>query len=136
MFVQPGEHTVIDYSEFWGKAGELLVWLQCGNISCYRRMELVMGATDSIRIRIDPQLKNDLQDFCDRRGTSISQEIRSLLSEKLKKQASALERFDALIANSEQKLNAAGLPEPTIDEINLYVIQVREQRCELLSKAS
>lgn len=95
-----------------------------------------MSATDTIRIRIEPQLKNSLQEYCARRGTTISQEIRDYLNKKLLDQASTLERFDALMLSAEKKLESSGLPAPTMDELNAYIKSIREQRIQGLSKAS
>jgi antitoxin component of RelBE/YafQ-DinJ toxin-antitoxin module len=95
-----------------------------------------MSATDTIRIRLEPQLKNELQEYCAKKGTTISQEIRDFLNSKLQKQATALERFDVIMASAEQKLESSGLPEPTIDELNAYISHVRSERREQISKAS
>jgi antitoxin component of RelBE/YafQ-DinJ toxin-antitoxin module len=97
---------------------------------------ILMGATETIRIRLEPKLKEDLQEYCARRGTTISQEIRDYLKNRLLKQESALDRFDVLLARSEQKLEASGLSAPTMDELNLYIESVRKERIGDLGKAS
>lgn len=87
-----------------------------------------MAATETIRVRVDSQLKRDAARLFAQHGTTVSQAVRGFLIEELAGQASALDEFDAIMASADSAAEASGLPEPTIDDINCYLEAVRGQR--------
>lgn len=87
-----------------------------------------MPATETIRVRIEPDVKNSLTQLYKARGTTISQEVRTFLYEELAQNASALDRFDAIMASADAKLESAGEREVSIDDVVAYVDRVREER--------
>jgi antitoxin component of RelBE/YafQ-DinJ toxin-antitoxin module len=95
-----------------------------------------MPATDTIRIRIEPQLKHGLQERCEQQGTTLSQVIRDFLKAEAARPVTALERFDAIMQGAEQKNASSGVREPDIDEINRYIEDVRAQRLSDMNRAS
>ncbi|MCL2806787.1 MAG: hypothetical protein FWD27_01275 [Coriobacteriia bacterium] len=92
-----------------------------------------MKATDTIRIRIEPTLKQKLQSRCDDRGITLSHLIRDFLTTEANRPVTAAERFDAIMASAASKTGTTGLNEPTIDDINDYIDSIREQRLEAIN---
>lgn len=84
--------------------------------------------TDSIRIRIEPDKKAALADAYRKRSTSISREVRAFLDRELEGLADPLDRFDAIMASADAKLDAYGAPEPTVEDIVSYVEGIRAER--------
>jgi antitoxin component of RelBE/YafQ-DinJ toxin-antitoxin module len=95
-----------------------------------------MPATETIRIRVEPQLKHALQRRCKRDNTTLSQTIRDLLKNEASRPTTALERFDAIMQGSRQKTEASGLREPTIEDINRYIAAIRIERQNDMDKVS
>lgn len=89
-----------------------------------------MAASETIRVRIDPETKKALTKLYEAKGTTVSQAIRSFLAEELKETTSVVERFDALMASAHEKIDALDKPAPTLDEINTYIDKVRTERYE------
>jgi len=87
-----------------------------------------MKATDTIRIRIEPSLKQKLQSLCDERGVTLSQVIRDFLIKEANHPLSVAERYESIMANARTKIEATGLEEPDIDDINSYIEAVRKER--------
>ena len=87
-----------------------------------------MAATETIRIRIDPEVKNSLTHMYARRGTTISQAVRTFLYEELENERTALDRFDAIMTAADAKMESAGEPEVSIDDIVTYIDSVRDER--------
>lgn len=94
-----------------------------------------MAATETIRVRIDPETKELLTQLYKAKGITISQAIRGFLAEELKKEVSSLDRFDAIMASANHKIASTGEPTPTIDDINAYIDHIRTERREELSLA-
>lgn len=92
--------------------------------------------TDSIRIRIEPDKKAALADAYRKRSTSISREVRAFLDRELEGLADPLDRFDAIMASADAKLDAYGAPEPTVEDIVSYVEGIRAERaCSAVARA-
>lgn len=83
---------------------------------------------DMIRVRISSEKKSALNKIYDAKGTTLSEEVRKFLDEQLLAESDALERFDALMDSVDEKLEAYGAPEPTLDDIVSYVDGIRAQR--------
>ncbi|MDR1087949.1 MAG: hypothetical protein LBL23_01540 [Coriobacteriales bacterium] len=99
-------------------------------------METTVSASDTIRIRVEPEMKSEVLAHFARKGTTVSQAVRGFLSEELQIPQSRADRLDALAASAEQKLSASGLAEPTMSEILDYVEEVRQERKADMAKAS
>ena len=54
-------------------------------VTSYNIMKEYKNKEDNIRIRIDSELKNRYQEYCDENGFSISKRIRLLLEKDLEK---------------------------------------------------
>ena len=89
-----------------------------------------MATDDVIRIRIDAEDKKGLTEMYARRGTTISQAVRTFLKGELQTYQSASDAFDAIMVSADQKLAAASLPEPSIEEINEFVSKIRSERAK------
>ena len=87
-----------------------------------------MSATDSIRIRLDPDFKDRVVSMYLRRGTTVSAAVRAFLAEELEAQGSAVDAFDAIMASADAKAQSSSLGEPSIDDIRSYVARVRAER--------
>jgi len=92
-----------------------------------------MNATDTIRIRIEPGLKQKLQKRCDVEGITLSQLIRDFLIKEASLPLTTADRFDAIMENARIKTAATGLAEPSIDDINSYISSIRQQRQEAMT---
>lgn len=85
---------------------------------------------DMIRVRIDGEKKAALNRIYDAKGTTVSEEVRKFLDEQLLAESDALERFDALMGDVDERLDAYAAPEPTIEDIVSYVDGIRAQRAQ------
>ena len=95
-----------------------------------------MTASDVLRIRVDPEFKESVSHMYEQRGTTVSQAVRSFLVEELAAYSSAVDAFDAIMASADAKVEASGMREPTIDELNDYVSRIRAERSGLALAAS
>lgn len=86
--------------------------------------------TETIRIRIEPEKKAALTRLYKQRGTNISQAARDFFDEQLEDMADPLDRFTAIMASVDAKLDAYDAPEPTVDDIVKYVESVRAKRAK------
>lgn len=59
-----------------------------------------------LRIRIEPEKKLALNDLYAKRSTNISKEVRSFLDRELESMSNPLDRFDAIMASADAKLDA------------------------------
>ena len=84
--------------------------------------------TDTVRIRIEPEKKRALEALYAQQGTTISQAVRSFFDDELASCANPLDRFDAIMASADEKVEAYGAPESTVDDIVSFVERVREER--------
>ena len=87
-----------------------------------------MTASETLRIRVEPGFKRDVTRMYEQRGTTVSAAVRTFLADELSSYTSALDAFDSIMASADAKVQAAGLREPTIDEINDYISRVRAER--------
>ena len=87
-----------------------------------------MTASETIRIRVDPDFKEAVTRMYQRRGTTVSQAVRTFLAGELSASADATDAFDAIMASADAKAKASGLGEPTIGEINDYIARARANR--------
>lgn len=86
------------------------------------------GMDDVIRVRIESEKKTALNRVFESKGTTISEEVRRFLDEQLLAESDALDRFDAIMASADERIDAYGAPEPTVDDIVSFVDRIREQR--------
>ncbi len=84
--------------------------------------------TETIRIRIDPRKKVMLTEMYNARGTTISTAVRDFLDSELASAAHPLDRFDAIMASADAKLEAYGAPEPSLEDIVSFVEDARKKR--------
>ena len=87
-----------------------------------------MTASDSIRVRVDPAFKESVTRMCAQRGTTVSAAVRSFLADELAAYSSASDALEAIFDSADRKLEASGLPEPTVDDINGYIADIRAER--------
>ena len=87
-----------------------------------------MAASETLRIRVEPSFKRDVTRMYEQRGTTVSAAVRSFLTDELSSYTAALDAFDSIMSSADDKVQAAGLREPTIDEINDYISGVRAER--------
>ena len=87
-----------------------------------------MAATDMIRVRISPEDKERLTRMYAARGTTISHEVRAFLLSELEKNQDPLAVLDGIAASARRKVQASGLPEPSVDDIVAYVERIRDER--------
>lgn len=87
-----------------------------------------MSASDTIRIRVEPEFKSSVARMYAQRGTTLSAAVRAFLADELAAYSSALDAFDAIMESADAKAESSGLPEPSIDDINDYIARVRTER--------
>ena len=86
-----------------------------------------MKATEVIRFRVTPEEKAMLQQQCQEKGTTMSEEIRTRLGFGAKPQ-SVEEKLDEIFAEIDENIRTCGLPIPSDEEIVAFVNSVREER--------
>ena len=89
-----------------------------------------MTASDTIRVRVDSEFKARVTRMYRERGTTVSHAVRSFLADELAAYSTAADAFDAIMASADVKLEASGIGEPSINEINDYIANVRAERVE------
>lgn len=87
-----------------------------------------MTASDTLRIRVEPEFKKEITRMYEQRGTTVSAAVRAFLADELASYSSALDVFDSIMASADAKTEASGLREPTIDEIRDYIDRARAER--------
>lgn len=95
-----------------------------------------MPATEVIQLRVTPSLKSELEDRCRLQGTSVSEKLRSLVQKELSREQTPLERADAIFAEADERVQAAGLPEPDIAEIAAFCERVKQERAAAIARMS
>ncbi len=95
-----------------------------------------MPATEVIQVRVAPSVKNALEQRCRQQGTSVSKKLRSLVQQELSQEQTPLERADAIFAEADRRTQAAGLPEPGIEEIVAFCEQVKRERASAMAQMS
>lgn len=95
-----------------------------------------MTASDTLRIRVEPEFKRDVSRMYEQRGTTVSQAVRTFLAGELSAYRSSLDAFDAIMASADAKVAASGMREPSIEEINDYIARVRSERADASLAAS
>lgn len=91
-------------------------------------MQAQSSKDEVIRIRIESSKKSLLNQLCEAKGTTISEEVRRFLDEQLLEEDDALKRFDAVMESADDQLDAYGAPEPELDDLVAYVNEIRAQR--------
>lgn len=90
-----------------------------------------MPATSEVmRVVLPPQLKAQFQEKCNRQGQKMSERMRQLVVQDLAQSESPADKLDRILASAEVKNKAAGLPEPTIEDIDEFIAAVRAERIE------
>ena len=87
-----------------------------------------MAASEVIRVRIEPEVKESLSKMYAARGTTISQSVRSFLYGELEREATAPDRFDAIMAAADARLESSGEPDVSLEDIVAFVDGVRDER--------
>lgn len=87
-----------------------------------------MPSTETIQFRVPVQMKEDFAERCERKGITVSEGARDVLEEYLYGPKSPVDELDAIFADADEKLEAAALPEPSIEEVNAYCAKVRSER--------
>ncbi len=95
-----------------------------------------MPATEVIQLRVTPSLKSELEDRCRLQGTSVSEKLRSLVQKELSQEQSPLEEADAIFAAADARTQAAGLPEPSIEEVVAFCDRVKRERAAAIAQMS
>lgn len=89
-----------------------------------------MAASETLRIRVEPGFKEEVTRMYEQRGTTVSAAVRAFLASELASYTAALDTFDSIMASADAKVQASGLREPTIEEINEYVSRIRAERSD------
>ena len=89
-----------------------------------------MTAAEVLRIRVEPEFKDKVVRMYQQRGTTVSHEVRAFLARELAANTSAVSVFDSIMASADEKVQASGYNEPTIDDINDYIARVRAERVD------
>lgn len=96
-----------------------------------------MPATETIQLRIEPSIKQDYERRCKASGQTISQAVRELIVADLYAEQTPLSRLDAIFAAADERREAAGLPEPSVEEIVAFCEHVKKERAsQMLSGIS
>ncbi len=90
-------------------------------------------ATEVIQVRVDATMKRELEELSAKRGVTLSQGIRDILSTELnraktKDKKSPAEEFDEILQEADERRKASGLPDPSIEQIVEFCDKVRAER--------
>lgn len=84
---------------------------------------------DSIlRVVLPTAVKHEFREKCTSSGQNMSERARQLIIRDLEKPASPAQRLSAVLASAEEKARASELPELTIDDIDAFIDEVRDER--------
>lgn len=96
-----------------------------------------MPATETIQLRIEPSIKHDYERRCRESGQTVSQAVRELIVADLYADQTPLARLDAIFASADEHREAAGLPEPSVEEVVAFCERVKQERAaQMLPMAS
>lgn len=96
-----------------------------------------MSATETIQLRIEPSIKQDYERRCRANGQTVSQAVRDLIVADLYADQTPLARLDAIFASAAERREAAGLPEPSVEEVVAFCDRVKQERAsQMLSVVS
>ena len=87
-----------------------------------------MTAMDTIQIRLDPMVKRDLERSCAKKGITVSENVRELISADLYGQKTPAEELKEIFDEIDERVEASGLPTPSIEEIVSFCEKIREER--------
>lgn len=87
-----------------------------------------MAATETIQFRVPHGIKADLAARCESEGKTVSEGAREALEEYLYGEKSPADEFEDIFSDADEKLAAARLPEPSIEEITEFCKRVRAER--------
>jgi antitoxin component of RelBE/YafQ-DinJ toxin-antitoxin module len=94
-----------------------------------------MSATDTIRLRLEPELKAAFARRCEQRGITVSQALRDYVQRETTS-TTVTDRLDALLLKASEKNAASGLASPTLDDINAHIARIRQDRLTAIKKVS
>lgn len=87
-----------------------------------------MAAMETIQFKVPHQVKQDFIRKCERAGKTMSDEARSVFEAYLYGEKDPLDELEDIFSDADEKLTAAALREPTIEEINEYCANIRAER--------
>ena len=93
-----------------------------------RKRGFIMAAMETIQIRLDPMMKRDLERLCTKKGVTVSETVRELISADLYRQKTPAEELAEIFDEIDERVEASGLPTPSIDEIVAFCERFREER--------
>lgn len=88
------------------------------------------ASSQVLRVVLPPSVKDEFAHKCAARSQGMSERVRQLIVRDLEEDASPAEQFQGILASARRKVAASGLPEPSIEEIDAFISQVRKERLE------
>ena len=93
-------------------------------------MATAVANDEVVRFMIPSATKERFQEKCARSGQKMSERMRYLVTRDIGEEPTAAGKLSDLLASARAKNEASGLAEPTIDEIDAFIDQVRRERIE------
>lgn len=93
-------------------------------------MPITAANNEVMRFVLPASTKERFQNKCARRGQNMSERMRYLVARDVEDVSAPAERLSAILSSAREKNAAAGLAEPTIEDIDAFIDSVRFERIE------
>lgn len=91
-------------------------------------MTSVITNDEVMRFMVPSATKERFQEKCMRSGQKMSERMRYLVMRDIEEAPTPADRLSGILASARAKNEASGLVEPTIDDIDAFIEQVRTER--------
>ena len=89
----------------------------------------VMSADSrTMRVVLPVEIRDKFRAKCESRGQSMSERARQLVVDDVVDFQMPAEKFSILMSQATEINNASGYPEPTMEEIDAFIAEVRKER--------
>ncbi len=93
-------------------------------------MSTVAMNDEVMRFVLPASMKERFQDKCAQSGQKMSERMRFLVTRDIEEAPTPAGRLTSILASARAKGDAAGLAEPTIEDIDAFIDAVRSERIQ------
>lgn len=93
-------------------------------------MATVSTTGEVMRVVLPPMLKVQFRERCAQQGQNMSERMRQLIAQDVSSEATPAQRLSQILASAQAKNDASALPSLSIEDIDAFIDEVREERIE------
>ncbi|MEC4175079.1 hypothetical protein VJ918_05360 [Adlercreutzia sp. R21] len=91
-------------------------------------MATASTAGEVMRVVLPPLLKVQFRERCTQQGQNMSERMRQLIAQDVSSEATPAQRLSQILASTQAKNEASALPALSIDDIDAFIDEIREER--------